>query len=188
MSENGDSVPDPNAPAGPPDLCRETAPELVEAALAVAEARADAERHAQAYRRVLADFDNFRRRATRDREDAAIRAVGGLLQDLYPVLDTLALSVAAARETAGGEAWAEGGARVQVQLDAVLRRHGVEPIDPAGGLFDPHRHEAIAHERHDAIPEGHLVRVARVGYEFAGRVLRPAAVVVSAGAPAVSSD
>lgn len=188
MSETGDTVPDPRAPADATDPAGEVAPELVEAALAVAEARAEGERHAEAYRRVLADFDNFRRRAARDRDDAVTRAVGALLEDLYPVLDTLALSVAAAREVAGGEAWAEGGARVQTQLDGVLRRHGVAPIEPNGAPFDPHRHEAIAHEPHGDVPEGHVVRVARVGYAFGGRVLRPAAVVVSAGAPTTVSD
>ena len=67
------------------------------------------------------------------------------------------------------------------QLKGVLERHGLKEVNPAGQKFDPHLHESLAHQPDSKVPEEHVVQVVRIGYTLNGRLLRPAAVVLSGG-------
>jgi molecular chaperone GrpE len=72
---------------------------------------------------------------------------------------------------------------VQQQLKAALAAHGLKEINPLGQAFDPHQHEAIAHQPSADVDPEHVIKVVRTGYVLNGRLLRPAAVVVSGGKP-----
>jgi molecular chaperone GrpE len=128
--------------------------------------------------RVAADFENYRKRAARDRESLVTRAHERLVKELLPVLDDLerALQAAEQHEEAKLE---EGVELVARSLRDALRREGLEEIE-TNGRFDPHVHEALLSQPSDQ-EEGSVIEVLQKGYRLGDRVLRPARVVVSQG-------
>lgn len=144
--------------------------------------QAEADRYKDLALRAQADFDNYRKRAAREKEDAIRFANNNLLERLLPVLDNFELGMGAARGTPGAEAIVNGMSMVQKQMEDFLREHGVTPIDATGEKFDPHHHEALGHEASAEVPEGHVVRQLRRGYKLKDRLLRAANVFVSKGA------
>jgi molecular chaperone GrpE len=134
-----------------------------------------------ALRRLKAEFDNFRKRAQRDQADIVARASERLVKQLLPVVDDLerALEAAAAHEEARLE---EGVRLVHRALADALAREGLVEVE-TGGAFDPHTQEALLSQPSEA-DEGTVIQVLQKGYRLGDRVLRPARVVVSAGAPA----
>jgi molecular chaperone GrpE len=133
------------------------------------------------YVRALADLENFRRRVTREKDELRQFASAGLLEGLLPVLDNLQLGLAAARQQTDTKSLVDGVNMVLEQFKAVLDRHGLKEVNPAGQKFDPHQHESIAHQASADVPEEHVLQVVRVGYTLHGRLLRPASVVLSSG-------
>ncbi|MFI0347566.1 MAG: nucleotide exchange factor GrpE [Chthoniobacterales bacterium] len=133
--------------------------------------------------RTAADLENYRKRVTREKEDAIRYANRSLLEKLIPILDNFELGLEAAKATAGsGSAGIINGlSMVQGQLTDFLKDQGLETIDATGKIFDPKFHDAIGHEPHDSLPEGHVIRQMRRGYRLADRLVRPASVVVSRG-------
>jgi molecular chaperone GrpE len=128
-------------------------------------------------KRVAADFDNYRKRVAREQEALVARAHAGLIEAILPVLDDLGRALEAAR--IHEEAKLEDGVRlVHRQLSDLLAREGLEEI-PTDAPFDPHVHEALAAIPSDQ-PEGTILEVVQRGYMLAGRVLRPARVMVAA--------
>ena len=173
----------------------ETAPPAVAEPLVVVEAatvtpeqltelKAQAARADENWDRLLrtsADFDNFKKRAAREKQEAVKYANEGLLQKLVPVLDSLDMALAAA-QTAGPDASQSlqaGVGLVCQQLKAVLAEAGLEELSAVGKLFDPNLHEALSQQETPEVPEGHVVHQARKGYRFRDRLLRPASVVVA---------
>jgi molecular chaperone GrpE len=134
------------------------------------------------YLRLAADFDNFRKRALKDREEAHHFGHQNLVKDLLPTVDNLERALEHARK-AGDEAPAsglvEGVELVLRELHALLAKHGVVPIDALGQPFDPALHEAMAQVPDAARPANTVVEVFQRGYQLRGRLLRPARVVVS---------
>jgi molecular chaperone GrpE len=132
-------------------------------------------------KRVAADFDNFRKRAAREREEIVAHANERLVKELLPVLDDLerALVAAAEHEEARLE---EGVQLVYRSLAQLLERQGLKEID-ADGKFDPHVHEALLSQPSER-DEGDVIDVVQKGYKLGERVLRPARVVVAAARPA----
>lgn len=129
------------------------------------------------WKRTAADFDNFRKRATREREEYVTLANERLVKELLPILDDLERALVAATEHQ--EAALEDGVRlVHRALESLLERQGLEQID-AGGMFDPHVHEALLSQPSDAA-EGSVIDVVQKGYTLGDRVVRPARVVVAA--------
>jgi molecular chaperone GrpE len=127
--------------------------------------------------RLAADFDNYRKRAAREREEYVVRANERLVVELLPILDDLERALAAAEEHA--EAQLEEGVRlVHRSLAALLERYGVKPI-ATDGKFDPHVHEALLSQPSEA-EEGSVIDVVQKGYTLGDRVVRPARVVVAA--------
>ena len=163
-------------PAGDIDLPED--PERAVEALAeeLTQARQTAESYLDDLRRVAADFENFRKRAARDRDEIVERASQRLVTSLLPVLDSFDASVTAG-EDVDDEPVLAGMRNIHQQLMAVLRAEGLEPIEAAGRPFDPEHHEAVA-----GGGDGHLVVTAeaRRGYTLKGRVLRPTLVEVAA--------
>ncbi|MBI5771597.1 MAG: nucleotide exchange factor GrpE [Verrucomicrobia bacterium] len=148
----------------------------------LAVAKAEAAANYDKFMRVAADLENFRRRAVREKDDLRTTATGRVLEDIFPVLDNLALALAAARQPNAELTTLTGGVEmVLAQLKGALASHGLKEISPLGLPFDPHQHEAISHLPSADVPEEHVVTVVRTGYALNGRLLRPASVVVSSG-------
>ncbi|MEI8340443.1 MAG: nucleotide exchange factor GrpE [Verrucomicrobiota bacterium] len=133
--------------------------------------------------RSQADFDNYRKRALRDKEDAIKYANAGFLERLIPIFDNFELGLAAAKSSGEGASILNGMDMVAKQLGDFLADNGVQPIDSTGQPFDPNLHEAVAQEESAEIPEGNVVRQLRRGYKLKDRLLRPATVIVSKGQP-----
>src|ERR1035437_5352743 len=139
--------------------------------------------------RTTADFDNFKKRAAREKIEAAQYASASLLQKLLPVLDNFEMALTAA-QTAQGDKLASlqsGVAMIQQQLKSALAETGLEEIDAAGKPFDPAFHEAVSQQESADVPEDHVLQQLRKGYKFKDRLLRAATVIV-AKKPADSSD
>ena len=129
------------------------------------------------WKRTAADFDNFRKRATREREEYITLANERLVKELLPILDDLERALVAATEHE--EVALEDGVRlVHQSLESLLARQGIREID-ATGMFDPHVHEALLSQPSDAA-EGSVIDVVQKGYTLGDRVVRPARVVVAA--------
>ena len=134
--------------------------------------------------RLQADFDNFRKRVARERAEWAQRAAEDVMKDLLPVLDHFDLALKGAAEHGAPKDVLEGLALVYDQMIGALAKHGlamvvVEPATP----FDPLQHEAVAHVPSEDIPADAVIQQTRCGFRLGGRLLRPAQVVVSSGAP-----
>jgi molecular chaperone GrpE len=131
-------------------------------------------------KRVAADFDNYRKRVARDQESLVARAHERLVKELLPVVDDLERALVAAEEHE--EAKLEEGVRlVHRELRDALAKEGLEEIDTSGA-FDPHVHEALLSQPSEE-DDGVILEVIQKGYRLGDRVLRPARVVISQGAP-----
>jgi molecular chaperone GrpE len=131
--------------------------------------------------RTTADFDNFKKRAAREKQEAIKYANEGLFRKLLPVLDNLDMALAAA-QTAGPDASQSlqaGVSMVFQQLKSTLAEAGLEEVDAVGKPFDPNFHEALSQQETPEVPEGHVVHQLRKGYKLRDRLLRPASVVVA---------
>ena len=141
---------------------------------------AKADDHWERLLRTTADFENFKKRAARERQDAVKYANEGLLQKLIPVLDTFEMALAAAQTgPADGQALKDGIAMTQQQFRNTLLEAGLEEVEAGGKPFDPNLHEAVSQQETDAVPEGHVAQQLRKGYKLRERLLRPASVVVA---------
>ena len=137
--------------------------------------------------RALADTENTRRRAERERADASQYAITGFAREMLQVADNFARAIEAcpadARESASPQVKAviEGVEATERQLLAALERHGVKQIDTSDGKFDPNFHQAIAQVPGEGKPPGSIVNVVQTGYVIGDRLLRPAMVTVARG-------
>lgn len=149
------------------------------------EKAAKADTHWDLYLRARAELDNYRRRATRERQEAVRYANQGLMEKILPVLDSLDKATEASQsgDHSALDALREGVSMVQGQLKSILVDAGVEEIDAAGQPFDPNLHEAVAHHESAEVADGHVLQQIRKGYKLHDRLIRAATVVV-AKAPA----
>jgi molecular chaperone GrpE len=131
--------------------------------------------------RLQADFENFRKRTLREKEELYRRANEEFILELLPVLDHLGLAFAAAGDAAMDHPVVKGFALVGEQLQQVLKKFGLTEIEIKDQSFDPNLHEAIQHLPSDTVPEDGLVACVRAGYTLGSRLLRAAQVVVSSG-------
>ncbi len=144
------------------------------------------------YVRLMADFDNFRKRSSKERTELLQGAGEDLLRDVLPVVDNLerALAAGAAAGANAADAVVKGVELTLRQFKSVLARHGVERIEAAGQPFDPHRHEAIAQVEREDVTEDTVAEELESGYLVRGRVLRPVKVRVAKpkAVPAAAPD
>lgn len=131
--------------------------------------------------RSQAELDNFRKRVIREKEDAIRYANLSLLERLLPVVDNFELGLDAAKTATDAASIALGLSMVQKQLLDFLKDSGAEIIATEGVAFDPNLHEAVSHQPHATVPDGHIIQQLRKGYKLKDRLLRPATVVVSKG-------
>jgi len=161
----------------PADASAETA------ASAPLDFEAEAAKYKDLALRAQADFDNFRKRTTTEKQEAIRYANMRLLEQLLPVLDNFELGLEAAKSAADTTSIVQGMSMILKQLQDFLQSHGVEAISAEGEPFDPNKHEAVAQEHSEEIPEGKVVRQMRRGYKLKDRLLRPSTVTVSKGSP-----
>jgi molecular chaperone GrpE len=126
--------------------------------------------------RTLADFDNFRRRAERDRSEYVQFATMELLRDLIPILDDFRRAVKV--ETADKE-YAKGIELIDQRLFETLKKAGLEPIEAAGKPFNPNLHQAVDRVQSEEWPDQTVLEEYQSGYNFKGKLLRPAMVKVA---------
>jgi molecular chaperone GrpE len=165
---------EPLVPVEPVPLTSEQLEELKEKA-------AKADEHWQRLLRTSADFDNFKKRAAREKQDAIKFANEGLLQKLIPVLDNfdMALSAAQAAQGDSAESLQTGISMIYQQLKNAASEAGLEEVDAVGKVFDPNFHEAVSQKESADIPEGNVLQQLRKGYKLRERLLRPASVIVA---------
>jgi molecular chaperone GrpE len=126
--------------------------------------------------RTLADFDNFRRRAERDRSEYVQYAATEMVRDLIPILDDFRRAMKV--ETADKE-YAKGIELIDQRLCEALKKAGLEPIEAAGKLFDPNLHQAVVRVQSEEVPDQTVLEEFQSGYNFKGKLLRPAMVKVA---------
>jgi molecular chaperone GrpE len=131
------------------------------------------------YLRLAAEYDNFRRRTTKERQDAQQRGQAELLKSIIDSLDDLARFAHVDPSTTDAKTMVDGVSMVEKKLLKALTGLGLEIINPIGQPFDPALHEAVMTEPAASPEEDHMVaRVFQQGYRFNGQLLRPARVVV----------
>ncbi len=131
--------------------------------------------------RALADLENYKKRAVREREEASLAAVGKLVKELLPALDNLDRAIEHAGP--GESALAQGIAATRKLFLDILGKFGVEAFSALGQPFDPTRHEAVQQVATDAVPPGTVAQEVVRGYLHNGRLLRPALVAVAVQKP-----
>lgn len=136
------------------------------------------------YLRTLADFENYRKRADREKADFFKYALAGAIKDLLPVLDNFDRALEHAE---GGDDFHKGVLLIYKQLFDGLQRHGLKPIDQAGVRFDPNFHEAVVTEEDPSVPAHSVSAIMQKGYVLHDRLLRPALVKVAVGGPEMSA-
>ncbi|MDP8968951.1 MAG: nucleotide exchange factor GrpE [Actinomycetota bacterium] len=154
-------------------------PAADELRVALAEAQRVRDEYLDHLRRERAEFENFRRRTSRERMDALDRGAEALVANLLGVLDNFGFALEAAEES-DDDRLAKGVQMVHTELMAVLRQAGLQEVPGVGEVFDPAWHEAVMQvEAEQPVDEPVVVEVLRPGYRFKGRVLRPASVTVA---------
>lgn len=128
------------------------------------------------YLRSVADFDNYKKRAIKDKADAIKYGNEEIIKDILPFMDSL--DRALEHDTGDIKAFKDGVALIQDQLLCCLKKHGVERIDAAGKDFDPNFHEALMQMDSGEHDENKIVSEMEKGYLLNGRLLRPSRVCV----------
>ncbi len=131
--------------------------------------------------RLMAEFENFRRRSAKEQLDLIETANGKLLEKLSEVQDNFERAFAAENKAQDLEAFEKGMQMIYNQFAKVLTDAGLEQIDPTGKEFDPNLHEALMQQPSETIPEGHVVTVFQKGYKLKNKILKTAKVIVSSG-------
>ena len=172
----GPSGDDPEATAVLPG---DAFPGAGELAAQVAQATAKAEEHFNQYVRTLAEFDNYRKRAARDLEQAQRYAVERFAQELLPALDGFELALANAGQADPKSLLAGSEATLKL-LRKAFEKAGIAELRPAAGAaFNPNEHEAMVAQPTSAQPANTVLETVQKGYVLNGRVLRPARVIVA---------
>jgi molecular chaperone GrpE len=145
----------------------------------IARLKAEAEEHQQRFVRAQADFDNFRRRTQKEKEELAKYASMKLVTELVPVIDNFERAMATVPEGTEVESFSKGIEMIFRQLETVLNNEGLTSMDTVGQPFNPEFHQAIMSVESDEYEEGTVVEEVQKGYMLKDKVLRPAMVKVS---------
>ena len=131
--------------------------------------------------RLMAEFDNFRRRSAKEQLDIIETANGKLLEKLSEVQDNFERAFASENKAKDLDAFEKGMQMIYNQFAKILTDAGLEQIDPTGAEFDPNMHEARMQQPSETSPEGHVVTVFQKGYKLKNKILKTAKVIVSSG-------
>ncbi len=139
--------------------------------------------------RQQADFDNFRKRTQKEKEQIRISAAENAVADMLPVIDNFDRALASSQTAVDTEALRKGVEMVAAQLQNILQGQGLEPIQVDDSTsFNPTLHEAVSIEERTDVPDQHIVSVMLPGYKFGDRVLRPAMVTVARNVASVPAS
>jgi molecular chaperone GrpE len=166
------------------DNNEQSIPDPVDVGSAVVDANEIQRQRDDYYDRLLrktAEFDNYRKRVERDRQSMSDTVAADVVRDLLPLVDDLERALKADTGADGAEAYRRGVELIHRQLLDVLRKRGVRAIDALGTDFDPHIHQAIAHEPADGRRDGEVIEEFGRGYMLGDRMIRPAIVKVAKG-------
>lgn len=141
--------------------------------------REELEAERNKYLRLMADFDNYKRRAVKDRQEAEKFRAQSVLVDLLPVLDNFERALAMGTGSEESSSLLKGVEMVQKSLLEAVKREGLEEIKSVGEAFDPNIHQAVMQEKDDSAEAGSVLMELQKGYTLKGRVLRPAMVKVN---------
>ncbi len=139
--------------------------------------------------RVHAEMENLRKRTERDVNDTRSYAIAGFARDMLSATDALSRALlvlpaeARSSEDATIKSLIEGIEMTEREMQRLLAKHGVKPIEAEGQKFDPHKHQAMFEVPDPSRPEGTVVQVVQAGFAIGDRVLRPAMVGVAKGGP-----
>ena len=131
--------------------------------------------------RKSAEFDNYRKRVDRERQAVGDAAAASMIEEILPLLDDLDRALKVEPGSDAGESYRRGVELIHRQLDDILRKRGVRAIDALGADFDPHFHQAVAHDAAEGRREGEVIEEFRRGYMLGDRLLRPSMVKVAKG-------
>jgi molecular chaperone GrpE len=134
------------------------------------------------YLRLHAEFDNYRRRTAKESLGLIESANTKLLGDLVEVVENFDRATSPDHKAASLEDFEKGIVMIQSQFKNVLKKFGLESIDPVGEKFDPNRHEALMNQPSEEVAEGNIITVFQKGYSVKEKVIKHAKVIVSAGA------
>ncbi len=142
--------------------------------------QAKADEHWNELLRTKAEMENLRRRHTRDLENAHKHALDKFVAELLPVCDSMELGLKAAEGEDVSMDAVKGGLEMTLKMFMTsIGKFGLEPVDPEGEAFDPELHQAMSMQPVEGVEANQVVTVVQKGYQFNGRLLRPAMVVVS---------
>jgi molecular chaperone GrpE len=183
LREAAEAVADPQARAQAP---AGDSPEATAANVRIEDLSAELVETKDRLIRLQADFENFRRRAQREREEAVRYGAQNLFKDLLTTVDNLERAIDHARKGGGAdlENLLQGVELVQKGLLGLMARHGVTEIDAIGKPFDPAHHEAMAQAPDASVAPNTVLEVLQKGYKLRDRLLRPARVIVARPAEA----
>lgn len=128
--------------------------------------------------RLQADFENFRRRTAKEKEELSAVVTQGILKDMLPLLDNFERAMAA--EAKDGEAFQKGVEMIFTQFGEVLKKNGLEKIETEGQKFDPNFHQAVMRVQNEELEDDDIAQELQKGYMVKGRVIRPSMVQVVA--------
>ena len=131
--------------------------------------------------RKTAEFENYRKRTDRERQQLAEAAAADLIKDLLPLVDDLERALKADTGGGGTSGIRQGVELIHKQLVETLRKRGVKPVDSLGQDFDPHFHNAVSYEPAEGRRDGEVIEEFARGYMLGDRLLRPAMVKVAKG-------
>lgn len=144
---------------------------------ALAAKETEAKENYDRYVRAVAELENYKKRAARDKADTIKYGKEEIIKDILPFLDSLDRALEHA-DTSDAKTFKEGLALMQDQLLCCLKRHGVERIECAGANFDPNVHEALMQVESDEHDNNQIVSEMEKGYLLNGRLIRPSRVCV----------
>ena len=129
--------------------------------------------------RLAADFENYRKRVEREREDFIKFSKEDLIHEFLPILDNFEMALHHVKNTTDPKKIIEGIELVERQFHNILKKEDLQVIETKGKKFNPHIHEAIMHEETDKHPEGFIIEELRKGYTLSDKIIRPAQVKIS---------
>ena len=149
-----------------------------EAAAQLEKLTADLKEKEERVLRLQADFENFRRRTSKEKEELSAVVTQGILKDMLPLLDNFERAMAA--EAKDGEAFQKGVEMIFTQFTEILKKNGLEHIEVEGQKFDPNFHQAVMRVQNADMEDDDIAQELQKGYMVKGRVIRPSMVQVVA--------
>ncbi|MEZ4870933.1 MAG: nucleotide exchange factor GrpE [Bdellovibrionales bacterium] len=135
-----------------------------------------------------AEFDNYRKRAVKERSDLIKYGPEKLAVEVLNVVDIFEMALGQDVTSENLESFKEGMTMTHAQLIQALKKFGIKEIDPLGEPFDPNKHEALSNLPTNEYPEGHVAQVFKKGYIFYEKMIRPAQVLVAVPLPVEASE